>query len=258
MASIDFTRLETWFLAFTAFVYALVLHFVARKLSPRMSLVLRFGLLVWLSTVLFLANRGTFADSGDVPPPLAPALAFGVLLWIFLARSWKVGTWLKKQPDSFVLVLTSLQAFRIGVEYFIARLIEKGTLPPSLTLGGTNYDIVVGLLAPVTVIASILLQRRSEGGRAYAHRLLVGFQWLGIGILTVTIISGALSIPGPLQAWNFDTPNVAMTQFPYVLIPTFFVPIAISLHIIALRTLSYGRVTDPARDLPGSPRIDSA
>jgi hypothetical protein len=55
---------------------------------------------------------------------------------------------------------------------------------------------------------------------------------------------GVLTSPGPLHRLALDTPNFAVTQMPFVVVPTIAVPLSLLLHLIGLHRL-IGRVQAP-------------
>jgi len=229
--------LELGTLLLCLMTYAFTLKAVFRGAGPVHSLLVRIGTLTWIAGVLFFARAGFFA-SGEAPfglpiPPLAFAIGPTAIGLLLIATLPSVGRWAWGLSP---IVLTLLQSFRIGVEAILHVLVSRGELPPALTVGGTNYDILVGLAAPIVAFAAVRLRQSEEGARK-GERLIEAFQWVGIAILGVTIVTGVLSVPGPLQRFNFDIPARAFLAFPYVLVPAFFAPLALCLHVLALRSI---------------------
>jgi len=50
-----------------------------------------------------------------------------------------------------------------------------------------------------------------------------------------------LTSPGALHLFHAEVPNVAMGMFPFSLIPGFMAPLAVMLHVLALRAASADR-----------------
>jgi hypothetical protein len=63
--------------------------------------------------------------------------------------------------------------------------------------------------------------------------------WCAFGIadLVVAVGTGFLSSPSILQQLALDDPNVAITRYPFVLIPTFLVPVSLLLHVYVIARL---------------------
>ena len=75
---------------------------------------------------------------------------------------------------------------------------------------------------------------RGVGGpRELGHRRCA----VGIGDLVVAVGTGFLSSPSTLQQLALDGPNAAITLYPFVLIPTFLVPVSVVLHVYVIARL---------------------
>ncbi|MBV8528133.1 MAG: hypothetical protein JOZ75_07440, partial [Candidatus Dormibacteraeota bacterium] len=72
---------------------------------------------------------------------------------------------------------------------------------------------------------------------ARARRVAIAWNLLGITDLVVAVALGFLSSPSHFELLSLSSPNALITRMPYVLIPTFAVPLSILLHIAALRRL---------------------
>jgi hypothetical protein len=126
-------------------------------------------------------------------------------------------------------LLLGLQTFRIGVELFLHQFWLAGLAPRMLTYEGANVDILVGVTAPL--IAWI-----AGKGRA-GLRIALLWNILGLCSLTNVILRSVLTGPGPLNFLQGDLPNLLPVTFPYILLPGFFPPLAISLHVLAIRAI---------------------
>ena len=56
----------------------------------------------------------------------------------------------------------------------------------------------------------------------------------GIADLGVAITMAAMTSPGQAHFIAFDAPNLLMTAYPLVMVPTFAVPLALMLHGLVL------------------------
>jgi len=63
--------------------------------------------------------------------------------------------------------------------------------------------------------------------------------WNIISLLLLIFIIGnaVLSAPSPFQQFGFEQPNVALFQFPVILLPAIIVPLVLLSHIASLRLL---------------------
>ena len=69
-------------------------------------------------------------------------------------------------------------------------------------------------------------------------RLALAWNVLGLLALTNVVIRAVLTSPGPFNLIHAEVPNLMMGTFPFLFIPAFFVPLAVALHVLAIRTIS--------------------
>ena len=190
-------------------------------------------LVLWLTLQGALAGWGVYAENLDHLPPRI--FAFGVLppivliLAVFLTRRGRSiidGLSLRR--------ITYLHIVRIPVEVVLYGLYIFDAIPRELTFEGWNYDLIMGLTAPLVLIL---------GWRPEARSRLFFVLWnvVGIGLLAFVFVLAVLSAPFPLQQFGFTQPNVGLLHFPFVWLPTFIVPVVISGHLIALRRWWIGK-----------------
>jgi hypothetical protein len=241
MMSLPHWDLSLSFLLFAAVTYAIVLGALlgrgpGAKSAGWSGALVRAGILLWITSLLFMARQGLLEGSSTRVSALFPVLVVALCVLLFLFFSKRVGSWAEGiSPGRFVF----LQVFRVGVEFFIFQLIQRGLMPESMTLGGWNNDVLVATSAPI--VAGFLSWYEKKGPEEFAssRRAFFVFHIVGMAILSVTAVYGMLSAPSPLQMFHFDTPNVAVQQFPYVLIPGFFVPLGFALHILGVRATGF-------------------
>ncbi len=113
--------------------------------------------------------------------------------------------------------LMLVQVYRVGGAVFLVAL-SQGLLPATFAIPAGIGDILVGITAPLAVLA---LRRGALLGWVAA----IAWNILGILDLVVAITEGSIAMPP------------ALTTIPLVLIPTVAVPIAMALHIAALALL---------------------
>jgi hypothetical protein len=115
----------------------------------------------------------------------------------------------------------------VGVELFLHRLWSAGVVPKMLTFDGANVDVYVGLSAPAIAWWST----RRRWGRV----AVTAWNVLGLLALANVVARAILTTPGPLNLLHSDVPDHMFGTFPYMYIPGFFVPLALALHVLALR-----------------------
>ncbi|HEU4344618.1 MAG TPA: hypothetical protein VFU31_23935 [Candidatus Binatia bacterium] len=183
------------------------------------------GLILWLALVFVLGAGGAFARApGRLPLPIligatGPIIAFVTMFW--LSPTFR----------DFVLsldlrLMTGIQAWRFAGLGFLA-LYVHGVLPGLFAWPAGVGDIVIGVTAPFVLLA--LIRRPSFAG----SRLFTVWNQLGILDLAVAVGTGALSSALAIGVYGEITTG-PMARLPLVLIPAYFVPLFVMLHIAAL------------------------
>jgi hypothetical protein len=75
--------------------------------------------------------------------------------------------------------------------------------------------------------------------------LLLAWNIACLGLVLNIAAHGMLSVPGPLQQFGFDQPNVALLHAPFIWLPTMIVPVVFLAHLAAIRQLVRGRILRP-------------
>jgi hypothetical protein len=217
--------LATAFLAYLALVVALIAAVLIRFLPARAAGIGIAVLVGWLVYAGILGYSGVVAAQllgiPGILVLLAPVLVF---VAVVLVRS-PGGRYVALRIP--VPLLIGLQAFRVGVELILHKLWEVGAVPHLLTLSGGNVEMLIGLSAPAMAWISL----KGDNGR----RIAVGWGVLGLLSLINVASRAVLTSPGPLHLLHAEVPNVAMGMFPFSFIPGFMAPLAVMLHVLALR-----------------------
>ncbi len=182
------------------------------------------GLALWTAAVGWLAFGGFFENTSTVPPRilflLLPLVVFVILLYRQINAS-----------NVNLLLLTGIHVVRIPVELTLHELYLRGSIPVIMTYAGWNFDIVVGFSA--VLVLAYLLWKKSSANIA----LLRAWNYFGLIMLSIIVVTAILSAPGPLQQFAFDQPNVAILSYPFTLLPGVVVPLVALSHLLALRLL---------------------
>lgn len=216
----------TLFLAFLGLIAGLVITLIARYIGTRAALCVLAGLTVWFLYAGLMGYFGVVRDSALRPPGIlfivVPVVLF---LVVFLLRVRSSGAAL-----SFPLwILIGTQSFRIGVELFLHQLWIEGVVPKTLTFEGANMDIFIGASAPFIALLCV------RGG-SLANKAALAWNVLGLLALANVVTRSVLTAPGPFNLIHAEVPNMMMSTFPYLFIPAFFVPLAVVLHILAIKS----------------------
>jgi hypothetical protein len=182
-------------------------------------------LIVWLALVFFLGALGAFTGSPGSPPV---AVLFGVVVPIaFFLVTFQVSHAFRDFVLGFDLRLAAgIQAWRFAGLGFLA-LYANGVLPAVFAWPAGIGDIAIGLTAPWVMRA--LIQRPGFA----ASKRFVNWNLFGILDLVVAVSSGGLNA---LLAHGFpgEITTRPMSELPLVLIPGYFVPLFVMLHLTAL------------------------
>ena len=188
------------------------------------------GLVVgWFIVALILAKLGAFQASIDtLVPYIALGIAAPIVIGVLLLRYSRAHRRIAIAAPQHWLV--GVQLYRCLGAIFLV-LYARQLLPDVFAFPAGFGDILVGALAPV--IAYLVLKRSS-----ISHRLVIGWNVLGIADLVLAVTLGFLSSPTRFQLFALDAPNVLVSAYPLAMIPVFAVPMSILLHIVSLKALA--------------------
>jgi hypothetical protein len=184
------------------------------------------GIGAWFLVILIAGGSGVFVTLPQ-EPPLALGLCFAVpvAILVLLYRYSLSVRRVAQLPD--LGVLTLLHLWRLGGASFLLEY-SRGQLPGGFAFPAGIGDVIIGMTAIPMFLA---LRRDQERARPrFAIWNIFGLIDLvaavGLGILHLESSLGLLAGSGPTTQ--------IMTVLPYSMIPTFFVPLFISLHLLAI------------------------
>jgi hypothetical protein len=195
--------------------------------SKAMAPMLITGLLIWawLTLHAFLANNDFYLQVEEMPPRLLlaplPPLLFIIYVAIFKKRI------MLRLPGKW---MTFFHVVRVPVELVLYGLFLEGQIPELMTFTGRNFDILVGLTAPV--MAMLFYSNTS------IHKpWMVLWNFLGLALLINVVFHGIFSTPYPFQLFGEEQANIAVLQYPVIWLPAFIVPAVAFFHIACLMQL---------------------
>ncbi len=214
--------LSNLFLLLAGLMAIVVIGIFFRYLEGRVRTTSIAIFVAWLLYAGALGHKGIIASR--VPPGPALLLIPVVLFMaIFLVRHPGVREFASKIPAG---LLIGLQGFRVFVEIALHELYQNQLVPRMLTFEGANFDILVGLSAPLVAWLYTSLRINDSVVRLWSIA--------GIALLANVIIRSLLTFAGILQT---ETPNVGIGIFPFTFLPGFLAPLAMYLHVMLLRSL---------------------
>jgi hypothetical protein len=186
-------------------------------------------LLAWLMIQVILTLNNTYSqDTNSIPPKI---FLFGILpniiaiIWLFFS---KIG---RRFMDGLPIEkLTYLNLVRIPVEFVLLWLYLNKTIPQILTFEGWNFDIIMGITAPIIIYYGFIKQKINR-------KIIMAWNVVGILLLGFVFVIALLSAPFPFQTLSFEQPNKGLLYFPFSWLPTFIVPIVMLGHMISVRQL---------------------
>jgi hypothetical protein len=181
---------------------------------------------LWLTLTGLAALSGAYANFYDVPPKLPLTLFASIAIMIAFSRSQQYAKALKFAPMVWPI---ALQSMRVVIEIGLWQLHRDGQLPKHLTFEGYNFDVLVGLTAPIVALG---LAQGWLGPRG-----AIAWNFASIGFLVTIVFMAITSAPGPQHLPWPGEPNLILGGFPSVWLPTFFVPVAVFGHATSLRQL---------------------
>lgn len=203
---------------------ALKAHFTDKKVRKTKILFLIAALAGWFLYLFILSKNEILFDLSMPPRFLLLLMPFVIFLIVFYMKN-KDNQFIQSIPLKWT---TLYQTFRVAVEFLLLYTFYKGLIPEQATFEGLNYDVIMGITAPL--VAFFMVQEHKKNG-------VLVYAWNIIGIFMVLFVAFiiATSLYQP-QIWGAETPLVK-TEFlalPYLLIAGFLAPSAIAMHVVAL------------------------
>jgi hypothetical protein len=188
----------------------------------------------WVSVAQYLGAANTYAATGETAVPI---VLLGLLIPIAVAA---IGLWRSESITRLVSAiplhwLVAAQVYRVAGGIFLA-LWADGRLPWQFALPAGMGDVATG---GVAVVVAARLAQNAIGARRTAYAWCL----FGIADLVVAISMGAMTSPGRVHLLALEAPNLLISSYPLVMVPTFAVPLALMLHGLVLWRLRRGAVS---------------
>ncbi|MCE3229966.1 MAG: hypothetical protein K0S32_4517 [Bacteroidetes bacterium] len=184
-------------------------------------------ILAWFALQGFISSTGFYMQSQTLPPRFLLLVAppfISILVFFFTKKG-------KRFIDSLnTEYLTYLHSVRLPVEIVLFLLFLHKQIPQLMTFEGRNFDILSGISAPI--VAYLFFKRRK-----ISAKLMIVWNIICLLLVFNIMTYGVLSVPGPMQQFGFDQPNIGVLKFPFVWLPGFIVPVVIFSHLVSLRSL---------------------
>jgi len=181
-------------------------------------------LFIWTGAQSLLASSGFFTHTDGFPPRMGLVLV-PVLITLTVLLIHPGGKRFIQTLD--IKWLTLLHIVRVPVEIGLFLLFREKLVPQLMTFEGRNFDILAGITAPL--IFYLYFQKK-----ILSNRMFLLWNFICLGLLLNILVNAILSIPGPLQHFAFDQPNIAVLEFPVMLLPALIVPLVMFSHLVVI------------------------
>ena len=187
--------------------------------------VLSVALIAWLAVAQHLGSANTYFATTETS---VPTVLLGLLIPLAVAA---IGLWQSESIARLVSAiplpwLVAAQVYRVAGGIFLV-LWADGRLPWQFALPAGIGDVTTGIVA---VVVAALSAQNAFGARSATYAWCL----FGIADLVVAITMGAMTSPGRPHLLAFEAPNLLVTAYPLVMVPTFAVPLALMLHGLVL------------------------
>jgi hypothetical protein len=203
------------------------LEFRSHKGRLGVSIVFALFISVWAAAALSLGSGGFFSSAPDSRVPL---IAWALLPFAVLFVFWGLPAFRQLVAVIPSWWLVAIQTVRVAGLTFLVTF-AFGQMPGEFALPAGIGDVLVGLDAPFVAWA----MRRNHRN---ALRWGVAWNIFGIADLVVALTTGMLTSPGRAHILAVNNPNMLITQFPYVIIPTLMVPLLLFVHFLSLQKIA--------------------
>ena len=192
--------------------------------------VLSMVLIGWEAAAQNLGSANTYLATVENPPAV-PTILLGLLIPLAVAA---IALWRSESIARLVSAiplhwLVAGQVYRVAGGIFLV-LWAGGRLPWQFALPAGIGDVTTGIVA-------VVLAARLAQDAIGAHRAIYVWSLFGIADLVVAIAMGAMTSPGQAHLLAREAPNLLVTAYPLVMVPTFAVPLALMLHGLVLLRL---------------------
>lgn len=197
----------------------------AENYNKSANLFLFFSFL-WIFFLWLLSSIGFFSDFSGFPPRIMIVLVVPLITVIFFLVSKGIFRFIAVIPVEWLIYL---QAFRVVVELLLFWMYDSYLLPRQMTFEGFNFDILVGLSAP-------FIAYFYKAGKLSIKQVLV-WNFAGLALLLNVVTIAILSLPTEFRVFMQEPSNSILARFPFILLPGILVPLAYTLHLMAIKKL---------------------
>jgi hypothetical protein len=191
------------------------------------------GFAGWLVLTGILAQSGFLAVFNTLPPRLLVILLPPIVLIVVLTLSSRFTQLLQRIPPGWLI---GIQSFRVLMEIILWMCFLDDVIPVQMTFEGRNFDILVGLTAPIVMYFCFVK-------KVWSPKVAIAWNVGGLIILANIVIVAILSAPVPFRVFMNEPANTFIAHLPFVWLPAFVVPVAYWMHILSIKQLLFATKT---------------
>ena len=234
-------------------VFAFFAHMILTPLKTtgqkRLFWVVFALMTAWVLIQSILASSNFYLNSFELPPRVLLALGPPLLIMIILFTIFNRIAYFERLS---LKSLTHIQVFRLPLEVFVlSALAIAGYIPDVMTYYGRNFDVIVGITAPL--VAYLYFNRQTINVKAMLAWNVISLLFL-LNVTTHAVLSMPYSW---IQDFADGQPNIAVFHFPYIWLPILLVQVAYFCHFASiLKLVRYG---DQREEIPKeSARVEAS
>lgn len=185
--------------------------------------------LIWTALQSIISISGFYTVTTTFPPRFAFLLLPPLVSIVVLFNSKKGRQFIDGMN---IKTLTIFHITRIPAELILFWLFINKAIPQLMTFEGRNFDILSGLSAPLIFYFGFVKKKINRS-------IIIIWNFICLALLINIAINAILSVPGTLQRFAFDQPNIAIIHFPFILLPACLVPLVLFSHLASIRQLLF-------------------
>ncbi|MBR2649047.1 MAG: hypothetical protein IKD55_09410 [Sediminibacterium sp.] len=210
----------------TFIVTVLVAYFIMIK-AAGFKKIFMVVIAIWIALQVLISLTGFYTNFKAMPPRFSLLLLPPLLSLVYTISTKKGSAFLR----SFDLkILTIFHIIRIPVELVLYWLFLHKAIPDLMTFEGRNFDIVSGLTAPLVYYFAFIKKR-------VGRTALILWNIICLLLVINVVVTSILSFPTSFQQLAFDQPNIGILYAPFILLPSFLVPMVILSHASSIKQL---------------------
>jgi hypothetical protein len=196
------------------------------NLSKKGFFTTTFVLIAWLIIISLVSASGFFQNFQALPPRIFITVFVPTIMLVMLLRSPETSAWVQQIPPQWLI---NLQSFRILMEIILWLLFLDKIVPIQMTFEGRNFDILVGITAPIFAYLCF--------GKKVNFKLAILWNIGGLLLLGNIVGIAIFSAPTPFRVFMNEPANTFIASMPYTLLPAFVVPVALYVHALSIKQL---------------------